>query len=410
MALIDKLSAIGDAIREKTGKNDLLTLDEMPAEISAIETGGGELPKEAFHIEGDCQYKFSGKGWNWFLERYGNKITTGTITDARHMFYNNPGKLNIPFDLHIMLLYSAMPNFANNIFQGTAFTRYPTLYIHKHELYSDTMIQKVKIGQHIIPQLTSIDPTEQKIFVEDTNIKLYLTYGSMMGYVGKQEPTWLFDMIDWDTVHSTEYLSEFGGIAPVNWQNAFYIEEIPSFPKFYSLATSSYYHHWYGINLYGCYNLQRIILPRPGPATLTSNSFSTKFNLLASMKSFKFDVQEDGSPYSANWKSQTLDMIQLGFNSPASCLDNNYRIIDDETYQRLKDEPKAWGGTAQYSVYNHNSAVETINSLPDTSTYGTNTIKFRGQSGSNTDGGAINTLTEEEIAVATAKGWTVSLV
>ena len=41
---------------------------------------------------------------------------------------------------------------------------------------------------------------------------------------------------------------------------------------------------------------------------------------------------------------------------------------------------------------------------------GTNTIKFKGDSGSATDGGAINTLTEEEIAVATAKGWTVSLV
>ena len=38
------------------------------------------------------------------------------------------------------------------------------------------------------------------------------------------------------------------------------------------------------------------------------------------------------------------------------------------------------------------------------------TIKFRGEAGSATDGGAINTLTEEEIAVATAKGWTVTLV
>jgi hypothetical protein len=67
-----------------------------------------------------------------------------------------------------------------------------------------------------------------------------------------------------------------------------------------------------------------------------------------------------------------------------------------------------------YCRYNHDSAVNTINSLPDTSAYlaekgGTNTIKFRGTLGSKTDGGAINTLTEEEIAVATAKGWTVTL-
>ena len=36
-------------------------------------------------------------------------------------------------------------------------------------------------------------------------------------------------------------------------------------------------------------------------------------------------------------------------------------------------------------------------------------INFKGASGSATDGGAIDNLTEEEIAVATAKGWTVSI-
>lgn len=41
MALTNKLSAIGDAIREKTGKSELLTLDEMPEEIRSIEGSGG---------------------------------------------------------------------------------------------------------------------------------------------------------------------------------------------------------------------------------------------------------------------------------------------------------------------------------------------------------------------------------
>jgi len=39
MALTDKLSAIADAIRSKTGSNELLSLDEMPDEIESIETG-----------------------------------------------------------------------------------------------------------------------------------------------------------------------------------------------------------------------------------------------------------------------------------------------------------------------------------------------------------------------------------
>ncbi len=41
MALTDKLTAIGDAIRGKTGSTDLLTLDGMAAAIAGIETGGG---------------------------------------------------------------------------------------------------------------------------------------------------------------------------------------------------------------------------------------------------------------------------------------------------------------------------------------------------------------------------------
>lgn len=41
MALTDKLKAIADAIRGKTGKTEGLTLDQMPAEIACIESGGG---------------------------------------------------------------------------------------------------------------------------------------------------------------------------------------------------------------------------------------------------------------------------------------------------------------------------------------------------------------------------------
>jgi hypothetical protein len=96
--------------------------------------------------------------------------------------------------------------------------------------------------------------------------------------------------------------------------------------------------------------------------------------------------------------------------------------VDDATYQALKNDPDWFSvaTNAQYARYNRASAVNTINSLPDTSAYlatagGTNTIKFRSiagtqKVGSATDGGAIADLTEEEIAVATAKGWTVSLV
>lgn len=50
MALIDKLTAIADAIRGKTGKTEEMTLDQMATEIAAIETGGGGEDLIAAHF------------------------------------------------------------------------------------------------------------------------------------------------------------------------------------------------------------------------------------------------------------------------------------------------------------------------------------------------------------------------
>ena len=41
MALTNKLTAIADAIRTKTGKTDTMTLEQMVTEISSISVGGG---------------------------------------------------------------------------------------------------------------------------------------------------------------------------------------------------------------------------------------------------------------------------------------------------------------------------------------------------------------------------------
>ena len=153
-----------------------------------------------------------------------------------------------------------------------------------------------------------------------------------------------------------------------------------------------------------------------------NNAFKNCFRL----KNIIFAAQEDGTPYEVSWKSQVIDLATspVGITS-ADSISNilNYNsgitadkeVVDDATYQALKNDADWFTANIAYSRYNHDSAVATINTLPDTSAYlasagGTNTIKFKGESGSATDGGAINTLTEAEIAVATAKGWTVSLV
>lgn len=156
----------------------------------------------------------------------------------------------------------------------------------------------------------------------------------------------------------------------------------------------------------------------------TSNQFGNIYSLCR-IKNFTYEMN-GSQPYVVSWKNQKIDLSStIGYVGSsaynAEILNYNSGITADKevkdaaTYEALKNDADWFTVYYSYSRYNHDSAVATINSLPDTSAYleangGTNTIKFMGQSGEFTDGGAINTLTEEEIAVATAKGWTVSLV
>lgn len=156
-------------------------------------------------------------------------------------------------------------------------------------------------------------------------------------------------------------------------------------------------------------------------------------------KRITFATKTDGTPYTVKWGFIIISLTnQVGYttvendildHSSVHGITQEKRVSDATTYEALKNDPDyyVYNNNTQtydgnevnigllYSRYNHTSAVETINSLPDCSAYcaeinNTNTIKFKKYSGALTDGGGVNTLTEEEIAVATNKGWTVSLV
>lgn len=75
MALIDKLTAIADAIRSKTGSTNQMTLDEMVTEILNITTGsvpsdtitlsdGTKLPKPT--LKDGCNYAMIFKNSNYY--------------------------------------------------------------------------------------------------------------------------------------------------------------------------------------------------------------------------------------------------------------------------------------------------------------------------------------------------------
>lgn len=182
------------------------------------------------------------------------------------------------------------------------------------------------------------------------------------------------------------------------------------------------YNYYYGYEgfISGCRSLKKVTLGLPtinNEINITSNKFSSFVDSYNDrLRHFQFKKKSQQMRMSG----QVLDFSKVGYSftdaysyPPNGTLNN--LIKNDTTYQKLKNDPDAWTAKPEYAFYNHDSAVETINSLPDTSAYlaekgGTNTIKFTGKAGSKTDGGAINTMTAEEIAVAAAKGWTVTLV
>lgn len=143
---------------------------------------------------------------------------------------------------------------------------------------------------------------------------------------------------------------------------------------------------------YGCRSLKQITnIPIPKKYQTTEqqvNMFSSSFSETHSLTNLTFAPIQNPLP----WAEQVIDLSSnVGFKKVK---------YSDSTSQL-------------YSVYNHDSAVETINSLPDTSVYlaevgRTNTIRFYSNQGAKTEGGAIGNLTAEEIAVAAAKGWTVA--
>lgn len=384
MALTDKLSAIGVAIRQKTGSSALMTLDEMPGAIASITTGGGggggdcnglHIPDEVLVIY-DGNELFKGGKWMWFFDLCKDKLSTEGLTYTTFMFESCSSLTEIPFELN----GSGSPGPMSNMFCWS-------------------------MNLESIAPLNNFQPEQM---------------GTMFQYCQKLRELPEFNNFNWSTLHELAY-----GQNSNMFQYCHSLRSIPEslLKELYSAATSSYSSFPYGM-FTGCYVLNEIRGLRGPNAICTSNMFVNTFNNCSRVKDIIFATNEDGTPRVQQWKGQVIDLTQnvgfadsngkdiiLGYNSGITA---DKEIKDQKTYNALKNDPDAYVTYFWYGRYNHDSAVRTINSLPDTSAYlatagGTNTIKFSGGAGKMTDEGGINTLTEAEIAVATAKGWTVSI-
>lgn len=331
-------------------------------------------------IEGNAESMFSTKAAQRYLRLFGDTTSTKDITQMNYMFRFCGSFEKIPFEINV-----------------------------KHQDGSNYSIDGMFSCCYKLKELPKINGTVRPNDMNDVFNGCYMLRTIPENYFDNWDLSMCYDG-NYDNVND-------------NFTDCYSLRSIPSsfLKRLYSNSTYSSYSPYGNFNY--CYSLDAINGMAIQPNTITSNMFGSAFQQLNHVKSITFDVNNDGSAKTANWKSQTIEFsVYTGYaNSPDRILNYNSGITadkevkDDATYQALKNDTDWFSLDVNYSRYNHDSAVETINSLPDTSAYlatagGTNTIKFNGTSGAKTDGGAINTMTEEEIAVATAKGWVVSFV
>ena len=367
------LTNIATAIRGKNGTTTTYKPSEMAAAITAISGGGGGsgVPAEALVFSGDCSYMFYNSNWKWFWNTYKDSITTSDMTGATSMFHSFYGVAS-----------SVVLNFRAN-----------------YGIKTDNMFYNC--SNKAVSKIVNLKP----------NSMMYM----FQQYGATTLPE--FENLNMSGIQASTYANCSGMFTFCKRLRSISEDFLK---QLYTSTDSAYSTHLYS-GFSNCWALDEIKgLRMPAGSSITSNCLSTTFNRCCRVKDVIFATQEDGTPYTANMKSQNIKLNQyVGYfpNYPdgygGAGLPESAAIKDAETYATNKNNPDSWTAMPEYSRYNHTSAVNTINSLPDTSAYlavngGTNTITFYPTSGSLTDGGAVETLTEEEIAVAAAKGWTVA--
>lgn len=367
------LTNIANAIREKNGEATTYTPGAMAEAIENLPSGGVDDSVFMFHAENN-DYLFAYDGLENLYNAYGDKFSV-YFDSGRYMFAYNTyiHIIDFPIKANDKTIGGSVSNMFNNS--------------HVYQINDGCL-------------------TNRNGFLYDFSSMFYYAY-----YL-KILPN---DLINFFTAVSLYKPDR-------KFSNLFYscysLRSIPSdvLETIMDVDTGTNSVAYRGFTY--CNALDEIIgLGTPGWSG-TTNAFNQTFNNCYRLKELQFV-----SGKTCSITNTTIDLsTNVGYSNSASWF-NSYnsgitidtQIKNDATYQELKDNPDSWTNDINYSRYNHTSAVNTINSLPDTSAYiaakgGTNTIKFKGAAGALTDGGAINTLTEEEIAVAAAKGWTVTLV
>ena len=149
MALTDKLTAIANAIRTKTGKTNAMTLDEMVTEISSISVGGSSNVDNKRYFVKDTKREYDNFklwGYNGFkgnadlqaVSPYTNNYQTFTTDVLDLSTYN---KAYIKFTAIEYYTDTSYPTDLNFVLANTGYTS--SLSTGNGYLKSDYVVKKV---------------------------------------------------------------------------------------------------------------------------------------------------------------------------------------------------------------------------------------------------------------------------
>lgn len=349
-----------------------MTPAEMVEEIKNILPGPSD---DDLIIRGDCDYRFKNDRMTWYFNKYGEMITTESIAALDQAFSNSPKLTSIPF---------AINGDGSNLNNMPAMFQNCTALVTAPEMYN------------MRPNATS---------------SMFYNCNKLEGF-----PEGFAE--DWDWTYMETYTSEYGCSQSGMFNSCFVLRHIPTALITHCNPCVGTYYNLFQDSFNYCYCLEELNgLCVPHKANWSYNVF-TNLQYANRLKDFTFRVQDDGTPYICNgWKSQVIDLTRAGYGSGCATYDTrftiNTKIVESARWEQaisgqLDDY---WTDDVTWSVYDRRAAVRTINSLPDVSGSGsTNTIKFA-NSGANSCGTyAVANLSQEEIAVAVAKGWTVTFV
>lgn len=349
---------------------------EMAKAINELEV----ISEDALTITGNCQYRFAYSGWDWLINQMGDKIITKDISNASNMFSFSKVS-EIPFDINLTVITntSTRHNLSRMFAQADHLQAIPMIY---NALPNDISA---------IFQNCENVTTFPEGFAENWNWSFFDT--ATAGYNGNMSQMFSYCM------------------------------KLRKIPKVFFLHGNLYVSYSYATTYNGfnnCYSLEEledVFIPYKANLSGTySNIFTNMVRDCWRLKKLTLMTQEDGTPYTVNWKDQTIDLTTAGFSSNTTTMTSKTNFTNDTKIDTVEkwhgymdgSYPDGWAASVGYSTFGATAVKELIATLPTAS--GTNTVKLKKAAASAIPGEEMTSLTEEDIAVATEKGWTITFV